>query len=103
MRGRCFKRRVSGSRLYQGKRLSFWLERLGHPDEQAIAQQAIQRIGTNALPILIEMLQARDTQLKQLLMTWAEKQKLVHVHFKRAEVRRQEAKLAYVLLYYWVH
>ena len=47
-------------------------------------QQAIRQIGTNALPILIERLQAQDTRLEQWMMTWAGKQKLVPFYFKSA-------------------
>jgi HEAT repeat protein len=98
--------------VYQGKRLSGWLETLydekkpiGDRAEQAIrrqnirrVEQAIRQIGTNALPLLIEGLQAQDTKLKQLMMTWVQKQKLVHFNFKSANQRRIEAILGYQAL-----
>jgi HEAT repeat protein len=88
--------------LYQGKRLSVWLEiaykakwsRTHWPDnerpEQARTQamHAIRHIGTNALPVLSERLHAQDTALKQVMMTWAQKQNLVPFHFKSADQRR---------------
>jgi hypothetical protein len=85
--------------VYQGKRLSVWLENLYKATTSAIsdhrAEHAIRQIGTNALPMLIARLRARDTPLKQMVMKWAQKQKLVHFHFKSAFQRRQEAILGY--------
>jgi HEAT repeat protein len=88
--------------VYQGKRLSVWLEILyrermaNHYDDRD--EQPIRRIGTNALPMLIERLHAQDTRLKQVMMTWAGKQKLVHFNFKSADQRRQEAVFGYEAL-----
>ena len=80
--------------VYQGRRLSVWLEilhreKLAHLDDRA--EQAIRHIGTNALPVLIERLRAHDTPLKQLIMKWAQKQAFVHFHFNSADERRPEA------------
>jgi HEAT repeat protein len=92
--------------VYQGKRLSVWLEqqytnhwsagRDGELDKQTEA--ALKRIGTNALPLLLEMLHARDTTLKQVLMRWAAKRSLVHFNLISADQRRQEAILGYEAL-----
>jgi HEAT repeat protein len=85
--------------VYQGKRLSFWLEILykeilsGSYDDRNF--QPIRHIGTNALPVLIERIRAQDTRLKQEMMTWAQKQKLIHFHFKSADQRRNEAVWGY--------
>ena len=88
--------------VYQGKQLSFWLERLNpaaaNQEEADRAQQAIRHIGTDALPFLAERLQAQDTRLKRLMMTWADRQKLVHFHFKSAEQRQHQALFGYQAL-----
>ena len=87
--------------VYQGKPLSAWLERLSKAtkdDERDRATTAIRHIGTNALPLLIERLRAQDAPLKLLIMTWAEKQKLVPVHLKSAQQRRNEAIWGYEAL-----
>ena len=94
--------------VYQGKRLSVWLERPTGDDRDA---QTIRQIGTNALPFLIKWLRAQDTRLNQWettwvqwQTTWAERQNLVPfhflvpVHFKSAEVRRAEAAFGYEAL-----
>ena len=85
--------------VYQGKRLSVWLALL-YNDKASGAfygqdEQAIRHIGANALPVLIGRLHAQDTRLKQLMMAWAEKQKLVPFHFNSADRRRIEALYGY--------
>jgi HEAT repeat protein len=90
--------------VYQGKGLSFWLESgyeaasWGRQGECQLAEQAIRHMGTNALPILIKRLRAHETPLKRLLMTWANKQKRVRLHFKSADQRRYEAVRGYEAL-----
>ena len=91
---------------FQGKRLSVWLEQQGtnhfstargsELDKQG--QTAIRQIGTNALPVLIERLRARDTRFKKFMMTWAQKQKLVHFRFKAANRSHLEAEAGYEAL-----
>jgi hypothetical protein len=89
--------------VYQGKRLSAWLEILfaqsfssDNPDDRA--NQAVRHFGTNALPFLMERLQAQDTPLKEMMMALAAKQKLVAFHFKSTLKRRQEALIGYKAL-----
>jgi len=90
--------------VYQGKRLSFWLERLTgavnrrNQNERDGAEQALRHIGTNALPVLIERLTAQDGRLKQLMTTLGEKHKLLPFHLKSAEQRRIEAVCGYEAL-----
>ena len=58
--------------IYQGKRLSVWLDdtyqtKTGHRTGYALTAasvQAVRTIGTNALPYLFKMLEARDSNLK---------------------------------------
>jgi len=91
---------------FQGKRLSVWLEQQGTNHFSAArgseldkqGQAAIRQIGTNALPMLIEKLRARDTRFKQFMMTWAQKQKLVHFKFKTTNRRHLEAEAGYEAL-----
>jgi hypothetical protein len=61
--------------VYRGKRLSVWLEQQGtnhfwarYSELDKQGQTAIRQIGTNALPMLLERLRARDTRFKQLLI-----------------------------------
>jgi HEAT repeat protein len=81
--------------LYQGKSLGFWLggrdpfsttaeERLG-------LDEAFRHMGTNAVPALLRMLSARDSQMVLKLVGLAQKQNLVSVRYVPAETRRSQA------------
>jgi HEAT repeat protein len=88
--------------VYQGKRLSVWLEVLNrertpsHPDDRVA--QAIRHMGTNALPVLIERLHGQDTRLKQLMVAWTDKQERFPFHLKSADQCRSEAISGYQAL-----
>jgi len=92
--------------VYQGRPLSAWLEQYGtnqwslgqNGELEKQAETAIRQIGTNALPMLLERLRARDTRLKQVMMIWMQKQKLVHFNFKSANQCHVEAVAAYEVL-----
>jgi HEAT repeat protein len=101
--------------VYEGKPYSVWLasyhedmehpSRLEDPEEQVkwdrhvdSDKQAIQHIGTNALPSLIGRLTAQDTKLKKSVMSWANKHKRFPFHLKSAELRRREAIFGYMAL-----
>src|SRR5690348_12117418 len=61
--------------VYQGKPLRQWLEVVatesGGPEAQEQAQEAIKKIGTNAVPTLVRMMQAKDSPLELKLADWA--------------------------------
>jgi hypothetical protein len=78
--------------IYQGKRLSSWLEAYKLYGvagvetwqvrvEQQEADEAVRRIGTNALPTLLRMLRAKDSALKVKLMDLAQKQRFIHINY----------------------
>ena len=83
--------------VYQGKPLSVWLEVLyearAGPNQagRSTAEQAVRHIGTNALPVLTERFRAHDTRLKQLMVTWMNRQNFLPFHLKSANRRRYEA------------
>jgi len=90
--------------VYQRKRFSFWLESfcaattLDNQVERHVAEQAIRHIGTNALPVLIERLQAGDSGLKGLLMGCVNGHNSVPWHPYPAGLRRQHAVSGYEVL-----
>jgi hypothetical protein len=70
---------------YEGKSLSAWLREVPDnedPDERAKrAENAIRAMGTNALPRLLQMLEARDSKLKERVRSVLLRQKLIRFRF----------------------
>src|SRR5690348_8561126 len=83
---------------YQGKPLRVWLEAYGAslpawPDARDAGKHqesaaAIVRIGTNGLPVLLRMLQAKDSAMKRNLVILARKQNLIPTHLNTDEEYR---------------
>src|SRR5207247_1668570 len=91
--------------VHQGKTLSEWLENLDKemPNSNYVgtngpAATAIQQIGTNAIPYLRQMLNARDSRLKAKLITLSSKQTFVKTHITRADDWRRRAAFATFVL-----
>jgi hypothetical protein len=88
----------SGEPVYQGKPLTSWLEQYGTNhwsaghggalDQQAEA--ALQHIGTNAVPIYLQMMTVRESPLKVKLLTLAQKPWLGPFHGPSVEEYRQQ-------------
>src|SRR5437762_12276790 len=90
---------------YQGRRLSVWLESYLDRDggetttEQArAADRAVQHIGTNALPFLIEMIRVKDPWLKTKLIDLIEKECWIKIHILPARVVRERGWKAFQAL-----
>ena len=66
-----FLRRVEP--VYNGKPLTFWAQQYGSNNwsgRKELAREAefaVQQIGTNAIPFLLDLMQARDSDLKKRL------------------------------------
>ena len=79
----------------QGKRLSVWLRELDNAsltvDSHNRAVEAVRQIGSNGVPILIEMLHSSDSWLKRKLIELAGKQSWIRFHFTTAKERRCRA------------
>jgi hypothetical protein len=61
--------------VYQGKTLTWWLSdfwpgRNPTPEKMEQDKLAVRQIGTNALPILLQWISARDAPLKQKMVAW---------------------------------
>src|SRR6516164_3232031 len=84
--------------VYAGKELSVWLQTYapsspagrGSPQWRE-ADDAMRHIGTNSIPVLLQMLRATDGKAKAWLMVLAQKQRVVRIHFVPAAVRNIEA------------
>lgn len=91
--------------IYMGKSLTSWLQTYAPSSphgrgsrEWNQADEAIHHIGTNAIPILLEMIDQRDSELKLRLMDLLRKQHLVKVHFVPAAELNAEATKAFIAL-----
>ena len=91
--------------VYQGKALGVWLQTYdpasgpgrGSPAWKQ-TDDALRHIGTNAIPLLLRMLRARDSGLKLTLVAWAQKQPFIKIHFVPAATRNIEASRAFIVL-----
>lgn len=87
---------------YKGKSLSHWLEQYhsarGTGTASGEAEEAIRRVGTNALPTLIRMIRVRDSWLKETAMKWSSKQEFIKFSFTPASKRRFQAQAGYQVL-----
>jgi HEAT repeat protein len=80
--------------VYEGRTLTSWFEEFHKRDGNAAkAREAILHMGTNAIPKLVAILRAEDSQFKLLLVTLARKQSLIRFQFTSAQSRRIDAFL----------
>jgi HEAT repeat protein len=80
--------------VYQGRRLSGWLTDAWDgrdADTKRIAIDAIRKIGTNALPPLISMMQTRDSPLKLKIIRLAGKQTFFKYQVEQADLHLRAA------------
>lgn len=91
---------------YKGKTLTYWLTHYteGSPDGQEPTNQmneckeAVRHIGTNAIPVLLRMLKAKDSFLKLKLMDLVERQDFVHLPLRSVEDDKMDVTLGFSLL-----
>jgi hypothetical protein len=88
--------------VYQGKPLSVCLENYFDRDgnettreQERAADLAVQHIGTNALPLLIEMIKAKDSRFKSKLIDLLAKQRWIKIHILPAGVLQARAMMAF--------
>ena len=73
---------------YMGKPLSFWLE--GRGCTEAEAKEAVDHLGTNCIPTLLRMIQARDSVVKEAFADLLRKQRFIMIRLKTAFEARME-------------
>ena len=86
---------------HEGLTLSEWIEKLGAPGDkagQARAEDALRAIGSSAVPHLVRLLQARDSNLKEQIELIARLQPWFNVSFGRASAQRAKAVRAFSAL-----
>ncbi len=99
----CFlARQDSRQPVYHGKPLTLWLQTYtssarGSPEWKE-ADEAVRYIGTNAIPVLLHLIQAKDSPLKLRLVALAQKQRLIRIHFVTSAQRNIQASRAFIVL-----
>lgn len=92
---------------YQGKALSWWLSRFedsgasiyDQKDPKAMeCRDAVQHMGTNAIPNLLRILRAKDSAFKMAVVDLVERQDYIHVPFTSVEEQKRKAQLGFYLL-----
>ena len=88
--------------VYQGKKLSAWLEE-GVSEEGIFSsssetQIAVRQIGTNALPFLLNMLRSQNSRVKLKLEEWSDKQNVLNIRFHNSDTDRFTAVAAFRIL-----
>ena len=71
--------------VYQAKRLSLWLQGYNPDGDSPEVDEALRTMGTNAIPVLLENLQAKDSVLKVHLAAFG-------LHYTPAETRHLRAQ-----------
>ncbi len=73
--------------VYQGKTLTYWLSdfwpgRNPTPEKLEQDKLAVRQIGTNAIPILLKWISAKDDPVKQKMVTWISRHPWVPFHLE---------------------
>jgi hypothetical protein len=88
--------------VYRGKALTRWLENYISSSRPSRAwneaDDAVRHVGTNCIPILLEMLEKRDSKLKLRLLALAQKQRFVKIRFIPAAHQNIAASRAFIVL-----
>src|SRR5882724_11152087 len=62
------------------------------------ATEAVNALGTNAIPTLLRLLKSRDSKLKIALMQLTPRQHVIHFKWKTAQTQRFQAQFAFTCL-----
>jgi HEAT repeat protein len=87
--------------IIDGKPLTSWLDYYlpgSSETQREMADRALDKAGTDAIPTLLRMLRQRDSSFKQKVMDLVQKQHFVKVHYIPAEWRNAAASLAFLEL-----
>lgn len=87
---------------YQGRSLSEWLAQYERddltPELYQEAREAIRKIGTNGIPTLLRMIQAKDSSALLKIRDWMDEHSICKVNFAQAEERRLRAHIGLRML-----
>jgi len=83
---------------YQGKSLSAWLDDYSRDDGLSNTDEAVRHIGTNAIPMLLQMLRAHDSQLKKKCIELLGRQHFMTIKISTSEDKNAMATIAFEAL-----
>lgn len=87
---------------YQGKPLSYWLEKLPldppHDPPGIEAQLAVRAIGTNALPYLLRAITSQDSQVRKDLISLDDRISMIDLHLEPASKKVDQAVAGFIAL-----
>jgi hypothetical protein len=91
--------------VYHGKALTLWLQTYdpsspfdkGSP-EWSQTDDAVLHIGSNGMPVLLQMLSASDSELTLQFVRLVQRQRLMKIHFVPAMTQNIEASRAFIVL-----
>jgi hypothetical protein len=85
---------------YNGRPLTFWLEShySGPGNQKVAAEEAIRAIGTNGIPTLLQLLEAKDTDLGARLCRLASRQHFIRLAYYSASSKHVWAMAGFEIL-----
>src|SRR5579862_6987208 len=81
--------------VYQGKRLSIWLQ--GYQTNRVQMTEAVRAIGTNSIPTLLRLLREDDSSLKSMLLKLLAKQKRFKMPYTPAAECNREGLTGFMI------
>ncbi len=96
-----YGKQQSNEPVYQGKPLSFWLSgysAMVEGPELSKIDEAVRHVGSNGIPTMLRMLQAKDSSLRAGLIWIARKQRLVKLKSIDAKDRNFGAAMGLITL-----
>jgi hypothetical protein len=81
---------TDGEPVYDGKPLDIWVIGYRSPEPEQIekAREIIHRVGTNAIPSLRRMLEARDSSLRRSILTFLQTKSGYRIQYFSPEIRK---------------
>jgi hypothetical protein len=88
---------------YDGKPLSYWLAQSDPGTTRDIrgqvkAMEAVQQIGTNAIPVLLPLLRVNDSPFKTKVLTWLSHHSFGKIHYTYPSIVNHRAALGFQAL-----
>ncbi len=87
--------------VYHGHMLIYWLHQFTEADgldDRREARDAVRSIGTNGIPVLLEMIALKEPPAKKKGLSWIERQRLVQIYLPSPDEERYLGACGFELL-----